>query len=330
MLRRRYKVAFVDEFQDTDPVQWRIFEHLFLDLDSGSAPAGRLFLIGDPKQAIYAFRGADVYTYLNARQQLVTLAAEGKAHLYCLATNWRSSATLIGAFNRLFGQALWFPAPAETGPLEIGYQPVAAPPDEGIQLPLVEDSSGRGALNLIDLQGEESSVRAKYRLAALIAAEIQYMVAGGRLVLGPPEKIRCLGFGDIGILIRNRSEARQVERELQRRRIPYAYYKKPGLFQSEEARHLSLMLHALAEPQDRGCLNAALLTPFFDLQAGDLADEAGLPEDHPIRQRLFAGMSWPWAHIGAASSTAYSAIPDCVSARRPPLSGSASIPITAS
>jgi exodeoxyribonuclease V beta subunit len=290
ILRRRFKVAFVDEFQDTDPVQWRIFEHLFLDTESSAEAAetaGRLFLIGDPKQAIYAFRGADVFAYLNARQRMEILAAQGQAGLYCLATNWRSSTALVEAYNRLFGQEAWFPPPARCGPLDIGYQSVCAPPTEQIQLPLVADTTGRGALNLIDLQDEERPGRAKYRLAALIAAEIEHLVVGSRLVFGPPAERRRLEFGDIGILIRGRSEARLVERELQRRQIPYAYYKKPGLFQSEEARHLSLLLHALAAPHERGTLNAALLTPFFDLQPGELAGDPGLPDDHPLRRLLF-------------------------------------------
>jgi exodeoxyribonuclease V beta subunit len=68
-IRNRYRVAFVDEFQDTDDVQWRIFSHLFLH-DANTGSGNRLFLIGDPKQAIYAFRGADVFTYLEARQRI--------------------------------------------------------------------------------------------------------------------------------------------------------------------------------------------------------------------------------------------------------------------
>jgi exodeoxyribonuclease V beta subunit len=69
ILRKKYKVAFVDEFQDTDPVQWQIFRKIFL-CENKNRMQNLLFLIGDPKQAIYAFRGADVYAYLDARQEM--------------------------------------------------------------------------------------------------------------------------------------------------------------------------------------------------------------------------------------------------------------------
>jgi exodeoxyribonuclease V beta subunit len=311
VLRRRYKVAFVDEFQDTDPVQWRIFAHLFLDdgpsahrfPDDGPSAhqvpddgppwemAGRLFLIGDPKQAIYAFRGADVFAYLSARQRMEQLAAKGDAGLYCLATNWRSSPGLVAAFNRLFDQDLWFaPPPGTDLAFAIGYQPVLAPPPGKLKLILKEDESGRGAVNVIDLSGEESLRRAKYRLADLIAAEIQHLVTGSRLMLGSseaePNQPRRLGYGDIGVLIRSRAEAILVERAFRDRQVPYAYYKKPGLFQSEDARHFSLILHAIAEPQSRGCLNAALLTPFFDFQPEQLGGAGGLPDPHRVRRQF--------------------------------------------
>jgi exodeoxyribonuclease V beta subunit len=291
ILRRRYKVAFVDEFQDTDPVQWRIFAHLFLDDGLPPEAAGRLFLIGDPKQAIYAFRGADVFAYLNARRRMEHLAAKGEAGLYCLATNWRSCSELVTAFNRLFGQALWFaPITATADPLAIGYQPVMAAPPERLGLALLNDTSDRAAVTLIDLSGEARLKRAKYRLPDLIAAEIQHLVADECLTVGPPtakpHQGRPLGYGDICILIRGRSEALLVERALRDRQVPYAYYKKPGLFQSEDARHLSLVLHAIADPRSRGSINKALLTPFFDCTPAPLAGERGLPDPHRVR-RLF-------------------------------------------
>ena len=89
-LRERYRVVLVDEFQDTDPVQWDIMRRAF-------GGGGTLVLIGDPKQAIYAFRGADVYAYLEAARQAATQAT--------LEVNWRSDQGLIDAYDALFGGA---------------------------------------------------------------------------------------------------------------------------------------------------------------------------------------------------------------------------------
>src|SRR5262249_38116171 len=96
-VRRRYRAALIDEFQDTDPVQYRIFEALFAPPPRSSGPADPaplLFLIGDPKQAIYAFRGADVFTYLDAARQANPS--------YTLETNRRSESALVRAVNTLF------------------------------------------------------------------------------------------------------------------------------------------------------------------------------------------------------------------------------------
>ena len=90
-LREQYRVALVDEFQDTDPIQWEIMRRAF---GEGEAT---LILIGDPKQAIYSFRGADVYAYLSAADSAVTKAT--------LATNWRSDQGLIDALDALFDGA---------------------------------------------------------------------------------------------------------------------------------------------------------------------------------------------------------------------------------
>ncbi len=299
ILRRRYKVAFVDEFQDTDPVQWQIFDHLFLDPSLPKGEGGRLFLIGDPKQAIYAFRGADVFAYLSARRRMEGLADRGEAKLYNLATNWRSSPDMIAAFNRLFGNSLWFPPLSGGGdPATIGYQVVSAPPAERLKFAVSRDDTGRRAVTVFDLSGEESVRGAKYRLPTAIAAEIRHLMGPGCLEYGAPGKSsppKRLGYGDICVLIRSRTEATLVEREFQRQMIPYAHYKKPGLFHSEEAFHLSLVLHAIADPQSRGRRNAALLSPFFDRRPAQLA-----AEDHPAETPAVRECLHQWRELALA------------------------------
>ena len=98
-LRGRYRVALIDEFQDTDPVQWAIFERLFDNRDDGS----RLILVGDPKQSIYGFRGADIATYSKAVRQRPGL------HRFSLGTNWRSDEQLVRALDTLFAGATFGP-----------------------------------------------------------------------------------------------------------------------------------------------------------------------------------------------------------------------------
>lgn len=88
-IRQRYPVAMIDEFQDTDPQQYRIFDTIY-----GEHTESGLLFIGDPKQAIYAFRGADIFTYIRARQQT--------DHHYTLNTNWRSAPGMVSAVNKLF------------------------------------------------------------------------------------------------------------------------------------------------------------------------------------------------------------------------------------
>ena len=90
-IRARYPVALIDEFRDTDPQQYRIFRRLYV-----GQPENALLLIGDPKQAIYAFRGADIFTYMRAR-------GEVSAH-YTLDTNWRSSPAMVASVNQLFSR----------------------------------------------------------------------------------------------------------------------------------------------------------------------------------------------------------------------------------
>lgn len=110
-LRQKYQYAIIDEFQDTDSVQWNIFKTLFFD-----SPHHSLIVIGDPKQAIYSFRGADIYTYLEAKRQIQQKSAHA---LYHLSTNFRSTPTLVQGINHLFEHSSLFAN-------EIKYQTVRA------------------------------------------------------------------------------------------------------------------------------------------------------------------------------------------------------------
>ena len=281
IIRKRYRVAFVDEFQDTDILQWRIFSTLFL-ADQRDASQNRLFLIGDPKQAIYGFRGADVFTYLTARARMMALAGRGRANLYMLAQNWRSLPDLVGCFNRIFGQDAWFGSPDGNRDFAIGYTPSGSPPEGALPLSVARDESLRPVMNVIDLSEASGHAAAKTMLAEFICREIRYLVDGQPIRLaGNDAPARPLNFRDVAILVRSQGEFSVIEPQLDQFGIPFTYYRKPGLFQSREAAYLSMVLHAVAAPQETGLVRRALLTPFFDIPPHALAAVPVIPESHP-------------------------------------------------
>ncbi|WP_319410020.1 UvrD-helicase domain-containing protein [uncultured Desulfosarcina sp.] len=285
-IRNRYRVAFVDEFQDTDDVQWQIFSTLFLD-SRDDPPANRLFLIGDPKQAIYAFRGADVFTYLGARQQMKSLARRGLANLYDLTVNWRSTPQLVDRFNRIFSHETWFGPLEKNGPFDIGYPPSGSPDADRLPATIGCDQSQRPPFNVMDLTVATSHASAKALLAGFICQEIRYLMGeGGISIAGRDGSDRALHFGDIAILVRSQSEFALLEPLLKGSSIPYTYYRKPGLFRCREAHWLSMVLRAVCNPEQASSAKLALLTPFFDISPVALESRWELPADHTSQHLL--------------------------------------------
>jgi len=291
-IRQRYRIAFVDEFQDTDDVQWAIFSRLFLQ--ERVDPKNRLFLIGDPKQAIYAFRGADVFTYLEARQRMTALAAAGHARLYGLAVNWRSVPPLMTAFNRLFVQDTWFGASNLDRPFEIGYARTGSPGAGQLPFTVLSDRSHRPAFNVIDLRRAATHGVAKMKLAGFISREIVTLITrGGIRIENTDGRDRPLHYGDIAVLVRSQSEFVLLEPFLKAASIPYRFYRKPGLFQCREAHWLSLVLHAVCQPDQPPVVRMAMLTPFFDISPEALARWPEIPSDHTSQHLLTR-----WSRLG--------------------------------
>ena len=290
ILRKKYRVAFVDEFQDTDPVQWQIFKKIFLEKSDGDS-RNTLFVIGDPKQAIYAFRGADVHAYLGAKKEMERLSKKGRANCYSLAVNWRSGPDLIGVFNRLFSASNWFAKPGDPDVFKISYMPVNAPDEDKRIFAVERDGSGRGALNIVDVGNAPGLRVAKPVLARFIAEEIAHLVGPARIRYRQKDKGAVdLSYSDICILVRGKNETPFLEEELRRRNIPYSYYKKAGLFSSDEAYYLGLVFHAILDPSDISSLRKALLTPFFDLEPEQLHRVESLSQDHPVKRLLSSWM----------------------------------------
>ncbi|TFH43722.1 MAG: hypothetical protein E4G96_00430, partial [Chrysiogenales bacterium] len=251
-LQNRYRYALVDEFQDTDMLQWRIFRTLFLE-----SKENRLFIIGDPKQSIYGFRGADVEAYYIARDEMMAL--HGAKH-YNLTDNWRSSRDLIRLYNAIFQEGNWF------SDANIRYIPNHYP---GAQLP--ERHLDVDPLCVIDC-GDCSGTEARFRTAETIAREIHSLIESG---IG-------ITLNEIAILVTKWKEAETVEKFLRRAGIGYSFYKKEGLYQTREALELSYLLHSLARPYDPVARRKALLTRLFRVPVHHLRRYDNLPANHPV------------------------------------------------
>lgn len=285
-VRKQFRVAIVDEFQDTDPVQWRIFKRIFVE-DAPLPPTPlpqmergekhRLFVVGDPKQAIFGFRGADLKTYQTAVRELQECHG---ARPECLEENWRSCPEMLTALNHLFDKGNWF---ADT---DIVYQPVRAPEGErSCTIAAGGDRTDRAPVTLLDLRAAETLTRARRVNARFVAGEIGRLLSRETgLDIQDRGQRRPLDARDIGILVFKRKEADPIIEALQAAEIPYTFYKQTGLWQSEEAVHLDYLLRAIARSEDGQSLPKALLTRFFGFRPEELAACEGLPASHPIQQ----------------------------------------------
>ncbi len=295
-LRAQYRVALVDEFQDTDPRQWRIFDRVFGGGSAGVAEDGpALFVIGDPKQAIYGFRGGDVETYLAA--QATAIAAPPLSH------NFRSRPSVLSAIEALYAQAgesafvddrirfhavqpggkrsdhdfLLNDAPAPA--LTLWRAPSPPPDDNGKAKPWSAGTSRELAT--------DACVAAIHRV--LVDAR-----AGKACING-----RAVQPGDIAVLVRKHHEATRIRQALAEVGIPAVAAGKQSLFATPEAREVHALLLALQHGADDGHLRTALSTVLLgvdaagiaalDTDAGAIARYDWQQRAHGWRERLRSG-----------------------------------------
>ncbi|MBX3636506.1 MAG: exodeoxyribonuclease V subunit beta [Rubrivivax sp.] len=281
----QFPAALVDEFQDTSPLQLAILDRLYRIADDD--PATTLLLIGDPKQAIYGFRGADIGSYLRARE-----ATAGRHH--ALATNHRSTPALVGAVNHLFATA-----EARDGEGAFGYAG-----ERGNPLPFVEVGA-RGRRERLVLGGGDSGAltlcfddeplggpAARERFAALAAEQVVVLLndeAAG--FVEPGKEVVPLRPRDIAVLVRTGTEAAAVRRALRRRGVASVYLSdRDNVFASAEAADLLRLLQAVAQPRELRRVRAALATSLLALSLDELCaladDEALLDRRCETMQQL--------------------------------------------
>lgn len=259
-LRAQYAVALVDEFQDTDTRQWRIFDRVFGS--GGSAPA--LFLIGDPKQAIYGFRGGDVHTYLDA--------AAVAEHAPALAHNFRSRPALLGALAALYrqgGEAAFVDPRIRFFDVDAGGKRsdtdflrdgAPAPALTVWQAPPTGEFNKKG--EPVAWSAGASRELATRACTTAIHGVLSDARAGRALINGTPVQP-----GDIAVLVRSHREALMIQQALAQLGIPAVAAGKLSLFATGEARELHALLLALLHGADDGRLRTALGTVLLGLDA---------------------------------------------------------------
>jgi exodeoxyribonuclease V beta subunit len=271
-IRHRFPVALIDEFQDTDPIQYRIFDAVY-DVNAND-PATALLMIGDPKQAIYGFRGADIHAYLAAR-----LATAGRH--YTLATNFRSTDAVVAACNRLFGYAETQPRGAfrfHTDPHAENPIPYVEVTAKGREERLLIDGEPATAMTFWQLDTGESVIAPEeYRrqMAEAAASEVVHWLdqaRAGRTGFQDKDGFTPLRPKHIAILVRTGTEAAAMREALTARRVHSVYLSdRDSVFRTEEAGDVLHWLRACAEPNDEGLVRAALGTNTLAIPLQDLA-----------------------------------------------------------
>ncbi len=265
-LRAQYAIALVDEFQDTDDRQWTIFQRVFGDREGSGEHAPALFLIGDPKQAIYGFRGGDVNTYLRAAGQAERAPA--------LDRNFRSRPCVLAAIEQLYANADAVTAGHAFVQPGIAFHRVQ-PGTKRSDADYWRDGSAAPAVRVQLLpandDGKAFNAEASRRLATdACVAEIHAVLGaaqqGRALIDGTPVQP-----GDIAVLVRKHSEATRIQQALARVGIPAVAAGKQSLFASQEAHDLLVLLKALLQPGDEGRLRAALSTVLLGEDASAIA-----------------------------------------------------------
>ena len=288
-LTEQFPVALVDEFQDTDPDQYAILDALY-----PKGHAGLLCMIGDPKQAIYGFRGGDVFAYLQARDD-----ADQHWHM---DTNFRSHPAVVQGYNRLFygehpldadGQVLTRPSSVDVFGFGIDYAPVKAGRSD---LPDMDDPAHRGAVQWCLLAATEDEPKGYSRtaldtLADWTAREIRRLLTDTQLDNAPVQP------GDIAILVRSKHEAQTMQAALRDQQLASVYLSaRDNVLQSPEATTLARALNGILNLENDRALIAALATPWFgydtdrlfQLQQDEHAWAETLLELTDLRERWFS------------------------------------------
>lgn len=314
LIRKQFPVVMIDEFQDTDPTQYDIFDAVY-DISSNRSDVA-VVMIGDPKQAIYAFRGADIYTYLEARSACAD-------RLYTLRRNYRASTTMVEAVNRCFSTAesrptgsgafrfrkheqnpLPFEPAIPNGITEYLWVSHSLSPDTvsaALTLWLSPTAEDGKPLNKVDDRhaiAESFASQIVGLLNASTRSEAGFVDDAGNL--------RPVRAGDVAVLVNNREEAVVIREAMRKRGLRSVYLSdRDSVFETSQAADLELILQAVAEPDDALAVRSALATQTLSLPP-DTLDQLAYDEG-PMEARIaqFRGYRDRWQRQGVLPMLRY-------------------------
>ena len=249
IIRKKYRAALVDEFQDTDSFQYIIFTRIF------DSKQSILFMIGDPKQSIYSFRGADIFSYMKA--------ARNTDSKYTLIKNWRSNPNMIAAVNTIFSN---INAPFVFD--KIGFEKGVS----GKKIRSMDEKSLPaltlwyfGANRKADTSRPLSKTEAVPLIARAVAGEISRLISGEKDNLS-----HGINAKDIAVLVRTNRQAQIIKKSLSSKGIPSVLYYTGNIFHTHEAMEMERILLSIAEPGNERAFNAAVVTDILGVFGEDL------------------------------------------------------------
>lgn len=249
LLYQRYKVALIDEFQDTDPVQYAILHGIFQKPPAQEKPRP-MVLIGDPKQAVYGFRGGDIFTY--------NLAKKEARQVFFLDTNWRSSTAINEGVNELLSVSS-----APFGFDWISYQPVKTAAKNTNQCLLRRlPQAGwqvQSGIEWIELESGTSNFD-KIERVALDISELLHSESW----IQTPDGVKSLGPSDIAVLVPDNKNGARIHEALGQQQVSSSIFGGASVFQTSQALQLYAVLHAMQNPRDFSLVNGASTSSFFD------------------------------------------------------------------
>ncbi len=263
-LRKRYSVALVDEFQDTDPIQYEIFDKIYPATSVDSS----LLMIGDPKQAIYTFRGADVYAYLKAKSEL-------KGEIHTLQDNYRSSEGVIEGVNTLFGFSE-YPFLDEqitynrsgVGKKKLKHQFLKnGEPAPGIHFTVYEP-----------FQTSKDDLR-NYSVHQTVA-EISELLESSEVEIldEESETMRTVQPGDLAILVSKNRDAERIKRELKKVGLSAVTYSREKVLESFEAVRVKILMESVLDPENSSKASNLMVSGFLGFDGDELNHSRGKEE----------------------------------------------------